>query len=131
LTRKQDSNVRKTQGIGARWDLGIRSRALPAALRDEYYVETNNDKEVVGLLTPDVVEFLAGAGPAIHEAFGCDARLMLAALWQLKDPIGPVLRLFVYTKLTREAADAAFERLKTSWLERQPGLPLKIVVKSV
>jgi hypothetical protein len=109
----------------------MRSRALPAALRDEYYVETNNDEEVVGLLTPETVEFLAAAGPAIHATFGCDARLMLAALWQLKDPIGPVLRLFVYTKLTREAADAAYDRLKTSWLDRQPSQPLKIVVKPV
>jgi len=131
LTGKHDPNTHKTQGAGAKWDLGVRSRALPAALRDEYFIETNNEEEVVGLLTPDAVEFLTATGPAIHAIFGCDARLMLAALWRLKEPIGPLLRLFVYTKLTPAAADAAYKRLKTSWLHRQPSQPLKIVVKPV
>ena len=114
-------------------DLGTRSEALPPALRHEYYVETDNEREVVDLIAKrtERIQFLIDAAPAIHACFGCDARLMLGTLWRLKDPIGPVLRLFVYTQLDSNKASAAMDCLRASWLSAQPDVGLKIVVTRI
>ena len=125
MQRPNNDGKIKSPGEAPKWDLGVRSSALPLVLHDNYYVETDNETEVVSHLTPSVVRYLENLAPAIHAAFGGDCRLMLGSLWRLKEPVGPVLRLFIYTTLEPGAAKDAL-RLITADARNAPPSGLRL-----
>lgn len=109
-------------------DFGVRDEQLPGPLIASYFVESSYGDVVHGLVAVSGrTAFLASAVPVLHEYFGCDARLMLAAPWRLFEPIGPILTVVIYTKLTKDSALDAHRRLKSEWLAEAKTLGIDVV----
>jgi hypothetical protein len=110
-------------------DLGIRSAALPETLRSLYFVDSHYDDEVADLVrdSPGREALLVSVAPVLHGLFGCDARLTLAALWNLSEPVRPVLHVLIYTKLSRQAAGEANRKFVREWLSLEKPVDLVFV----
>jgi hypothetical protein len=98
-------------------DLGVPPILLPTELANDYLVETHYEDDILRLIgaEPSRSSFLRRVAPDLRSFFGRDARLMLAQLWSLKDPIEPQLHLIVYTWLDETAAQNALDLLRSKW----------------
>lgn len=98
-------------------DLGVPARLLPPELATAYVVESDYEDEVLKLIEAEHARgaFLLRAAPDLRALFGEEARLMLAQLWSLFEPIGPVLNLIVYTWLPETKAEAGLDKFDERW----------------
>ena len=117
MDRPQSGAKKAGEPLQVRADLGAPGRELPPDLAASYFVETSFGDEVAGLIAARSgrAPLLKRLAPVLHERFGCDARLMLAAPWSLFEPIGPRLQITVFTALDESSAAKAASEIETAW----------------
>jgi hypothetical protein len=127
---KVPDEIRTMRG---RTDFGWLPQMLPVPLAEHYFVESFYEDSVVKLLEelPARKDLLIEAVPVLHQFFGCDARLMLGALWSLAEPIGPVLHVVIYTITTRTEAEAKYSEFTRAWLAGRDAHGIKFVPTAI
>ena len=111
-------------------DLGVPATLLPSSLAGQYVVESHYEDEIMNLIQtePSRLSFLEKLAPELRGLFGENARLMLAQLWSLFDPIGPELHVVVYTWLDERGVRTALDALRKAWNEKATQVGVHIMV---